>query len=80
MGRKHRGKRNCLLRAISRFSSVFKRLVLQTLKKTGLVWERLKVQNGGKYSITCIRRPLKGRTESGLLQQWSLNVGSTGLI
>ena len=38
MGRKHCGKkRNCLLRAISPFPTVFfKRLVLQTRKKQGL--------------------------------------------
>ena len=37
MGGKHRGKRrNCSLRAISPFLSVFKRLVLETCKNQGL--------------------------------------------
>ena len=44
-GRKHGGnRRNCSLRAISRFyHGVFKRLVSQTRKKQGLVWERVKL-------------------------------------
>ena len=38
-----RKRRNCSLQAISPFShSVFRRLVLQTRKKPGLVWERVK--------------------------------------
>ena len=37
MGRKHCGKGiNCLLRAISLFPSVLKRLILQTRKKSGI--------------------------------------------
>ena len=43
MGRKHYGKRrNCSLRAIFPFPSVFIRPVLQTRKNPGLVWERVK--------------------------------------
>ena len=42
--KKHGGKRrNCLLRAISPFPQCFKRYVLQTCTKLGLVWERVKV-------------------------------------
>ena len=51
-GRKHCGKRkNCLLQAISSFPNVFKRFVLQTQKKPGLVWERVK-----RYEVDKIYR------------------------
>ena len=59
MGREHCGKRrNCSLRATSPFSSVFKRLVLQTRKNHGLFGKGLRQsddnfkfdENGGKCS------------------------------
>ena len=57
MGRKQCGKRkNCSLRAISPFPTVFsKTLVLQARKKkkkTGLVWERV---NDLRKQILCVR-------------------------
>ena len=35
------GRKRCSLRAIFPFPSVFNRLILQTRKKTGLVWDRV---------------------------------------
>ena len=46
MGRKHCGKRrNCSLRAIPPFPTVFKRLLLQTRKNQGLFGKELKKES-----------------------------------
>ena len=50
MDRKHWVKENHSLQAISAFPhSVFKRLVLQTLKKPRLVWERVNSRPHNKF-------------------------------
>ena len=52
MGRKHRGKRrNCSLRAISPFPTVFSKDLYCRHKKPGLVWERV---NGCQTSATLL--------------------------
>ena len=52
MGIKYSGKkRNCSLQAVPPFPSVFKRLILQTRKNPGLVWERVK-QHRAKVRLT----------------------------
>ena len=55
MGRKHCGKRrNCSLRAISPFPTVFSRLLLQTHKNQDLFGKGLNGENAGNQPIVVV--------------------------
>ena len=67
-------KEKVLVTSIFSFShNVLKRLLSQTRQKVSLCG------NGFKYSITCIKTPLKGSNKSFSYNRWSLNTGSIRL-